>query len=474
MATESKPAQTFYIRFLDGNGDTVISEMRLEKSRLTIGEKPADDISLLNAPRSQLSLDQQGKVIFTSKAPPVVGGKVSSKISVSKGAELDLGHGNRLRYRGVDPARGHLFDVLLTDSGQRDIPVQRKSRGGLWVALIALIGLMSIPLWWPQFEANKAPLVGEQWLAAGPLHAAHEFASSQCSDCHSGAFSSIKNESCFACHTMKRHLTREQTGNHPLCSSCHREHNEPGTLLNLDSRLCTHCHNDPQVVAQVLAPGLEFSLPVIAEFPDSHPEFEYDLGSTWLKFSHRQHLVADLSDNNSPLDCASCHRVDTDGVSFDTVSFASTCQQCHQLALTENGVLELPHGNLQELRQWLQDQLQLSTQQAGERITELLSQGQCAACHSGSDTDPVVSAQAGLAVFEHSGLTGARFSHKRHDGSSDCSHCHSGAEDSAVAEDLLLPASKVCAQCHDSDGGRRKLVTSCGQCHQFHTIDWDE
>ena len=87
------------------------------------------------------------------------------------------------------------------------------------------------------------------WLS-GPLISAHELEiGDDCSVCHITPFQQVRDKECIECHSMVGDHFKSQTAlalfkGEFSCQYCHKEHNEPATLVVNSNALCTDCHGD--------------------------------------------------------------------------------------------------------------------------------------------------------------------------------------------------------------------------------------
>lgn len=215
------------------------------------------------------------------------------------------------------------------------------------------------------------------WLS-GPLHAVHKIEiGDDCSACHKVAFEPVQDAACLDCHQgtpvhysegVKGHLALQGTA----CQNCHKEHNEPESLIVDDDALCVDCHFEsmvpaPQATATIAATGFN---------PSTHPEFKLNfllptasqrgtgLVLDWrnermeygsnqkevsnLKFPHDEHLDIDkvqINNDGRGMTCADCHSLKTDNQHFEEITMEQHCQSCHDLTFDlELPDRQLPHG----------------------------------------------------------------------------------------------------------------------------------
>jgi len=224
----------------------------------------------------------------------------------------------------------------------------------------------------PDDSAGWLGLLGDSLWSSGPLHDSHAALEDDCGACHEKLFQRVTNASCERCHAgtvdhvsaraaeRNAHLSPIMNGR---CASCHREHDEPSTLVNRSSALCTDCHANG-----ALSDGHETMAPVTAFGTDTHPGFDVTLprpprepGGEWtfetlplvgasessgLRFDHAAHADGEVMGraDGQGLGCADCHVARSDGEHFEPVAFETNCATsgCHQLELDRNH--RIPHG----------------------------------------------------------------------------------------------------------------------------------
>lgn len=471
MNTESSPATIFHVSVFDTETGTTVLKQTLEASVLTVSSQREAALWLPGMPDMQVSMDASSTLLLKVKA---------QSRTLESGSTIRLPRGWRLSYE-LSAEQG---ESLLKFEGpvRRQEATQQPAKRKVWprvLSLFALVFVLSLPFWVPQMDRSEPYGVGgalEPMLSPGPLHPAHANATESCSDCHQESFASIPIEPCLECHTMKRHLTREQTGVHPLCVTCHKEHEGEDRLIIRDQRLCTQCHETHSTLDAVLAKGISVQLDVISGFPESHPPFSPVMPDSGLKgallFSHKQHLQKDLNRDGKRfevLECASCHEPDERGVGFLEPVMEQHCGgACHVLERqTENGLEKLEHANLLMLFEGL-----AQTQRFA------VAEQHCSSCHAMPEGDPQTTETWSLwekqLAHQAAHFENIRFSHKQHEGKLQCLDCHAGVNESTRASDVLLPELESCSTCHLSEPKEAGQVeTPCASCHTFHTVDWD-
>jgi hypothetical protein len=234
--------------------------------------------------------------------------------------------------------------------------------------------------------ARVLPVAIDEAWNVGEISNPHKNFWRECRSCHEGAFISVRDEACLACHQGVQHHVDIQRFpklviNNTPCGGCHLEHRGAHGVINQTQSLCTTCHEDlkrsaanaelrnvtdfgkdhPQFAVTVVAdataqaPDKKFQRVVLggAEKPVDHPN---------LKFSHQAHLpqpsgappagapgaepVAWPKDMRK-LGCADCHQTEPGGGVMQPISFDRHCAECHNGALKFDpaplGVV--PHGD---------------------------------------------------------------------------------------------------------------------------------
>ena len=242
---------------------------------------------------------------------------------------------------------------------------------------------------------------------------------------------------------------------------------------------------------------------------------------TSLKFPHDIHLAPGGiagPGGKSTLDCASCHRPTPSGAGFEPVTMKRDCQSCHALAFEPAlSQRQVPHGAVDEVLSTLREfygyagasrvALDRAPNNAGAAIftvrpgkqpgaaasfvqgpgdartraaaaaTELFEKTSCIVCHRVSrSTAPGKAGTPGADLPQwtiapvappHAWLPKAGFDHARHR-VTPCADCHAAAK-SAKASDVLIPAIKVCRDCHSgAEAVIGKVSSDCAMCHGFH------
>jgi len=172
-------------------------------------------------------------------------------------------------------------------------------------------------------------------VAQGPLSASHALFGGDCALCHT-PMQGVADASCQSCHRQvqgglevygfERHylyrsgdVDRSAPASMEIsCAGCHREHRgREESLRRVADAQCISCHT-------------------AGTFGDGHPEFEFArrdrLEPANLRFPHTLHVrevMDELGLVEAEAACLQCHAPRPDGRSFEPISFARSCDQCH-------------------------------------------------------------------------------------------------------------------------------------------------
>jgi hypothetical protein len=313
----------------------------------------------------------------------------------------------------------------------------------------------------------------------------------------------VTDDACRACHGQHaHHADKEARSAH--CAACHREHRGHSTLAQVADGRCTDCHADLGKSVKESVVNRYHDIPDFA----GHPEFALWLSAKVvqdpgrLNFSHHDHLVPLAmrgQDAAAPpvlrqLTCADCHQPDAGGLFMQPIRYEKHCVQCHPLfaplgdgkAADAFRKTPLPHPgpgqSAEVVRGVLRDRLTRLAQEhpgvmaaateperpipGGRRappvseevfrwVDRNLGEAErvlfdnkagCLLCHQ--ETSDPQKRPRGLPElappnvperwFPHS-----VFSHRSHQAYG-CAECHSGADNSKEASDVLMPRLADC------------------------------
>jgi predicted CXXCH cytochrome family protein len=430
-----------------------------------------------------------------------------------------------------------------------------------WLGVIAvlLFGLILPLTVMKAHRAEKAVsawIPGDEFWNSGPLSQPHQQAiGDRCDTCHQKLFQRVQDAACQDCHrTTHDHieparLQLTELGPTQRCATCHREHNEPASfLVNSSDRLCVDCHAEPEHGFGQLKRD-----PVHGFSMGRHPEFKPHLlrpvaiksgvgfGYDWkieiaaldkaveqsnLKFSHQQHMDPNRvlrRGDSKPLNCADCHRLETDGEHFEPITQEGRCAACHELTFDPGAPdRQLPHGKPREVVLTLQDYFtrKFSDPNAGRamasrerrrlpgredeeetctgvpfdcamrsarrEIESQFTRRGCVGCHAVIDTQAQNIFERFQVIpirFARDYFPAGRFDHRSHQiqgkltGDEACLSCHA-AKESEDSTDLLVPGMNKCTECHADKsaisgiGASADRVTlQCVSCHSYHPHD---
>jgi predicted CXXCH cytochrome family protein len=404
---------------------------------------------------------------------------------------------------------------------------------GLTVLLLFLLVPAGRVLDLPWRDAGKGVATSDRFWNPGPVLRAHQPIGTRCGACHEVAFEHVKDRACLECHArIGQHVAPAMNPaalfEGARCASCHREHKGVKPTYRDDDALCTNCHRD------LKSHAAKASAANASDFARDHPAFRLTLPDgdgrvhrlrqgagtvaerSNLTFPHATHLdpqgVRSPLQGRMKLECRSCHQPDASRRSFEPISMAKHCQECHALqfepAVTTR---EVPHGKpadavtvVEEFYANIalkgvpdsfarafgvpgegllrrvgepgaaerQNALALASRKAKQVSEELFEARVCATCH-------VVTREArdwkiAPIRINASWMPHARFDHKAH-AQTPCADCHAAAK-SKASSDVSMPTIAKCRECH---GGSRpaegKVTSNCLLCHGFHDAahPWD-
>ncbi len=396
----------------------------------------------------------------------------------------------------------------------------------------------------PTGKTAGAVLMDSAWTS-GELSLKHHTLENNCESCHVDAFESVQDETCIGCHkdtadhapmgrlakgmpalspgdAIQWRIGQSLGKEGPLgCVSCHSEHEGPVRAAAGNEAFCSDCHKDLGVRLTDTALGDAH------DFGKDHPQFRplyyasfgaakpvraaagtRPVERSGLKFPHDVHMNArggaakmavSLKQYGKPLDCADCHVLTPDRISFKEVQMEASCEGCHSLVsgrIAGGGFSKLRHGDLKHLAQDLakistspRPRLAPARQRPGQLgsaspsyradfgrpvrayigISNALSAGGvCTECHLPT-TGPTGQADLMPVNLPDRFLSSGYFNHDAHK-KQECSNCHA-AGTSKSASDLLMPDLKSCRDCHLGATAvkTKKIVPSdCAMCHAYH------
>jgi predicted CXXCH cytochrome family protein len=472
-----------------------------------------------------------------------VDGASEQNTTVKSGSCIDIG---ATRIKLIDPPDGYeaAVEISAIDEAQADAartpPTLTLSDTGLamrawsWALfLLALVVGLGLPLaahYAPPVRdvLESVPLGGRKLWNTGELASAHHFFGDDCQQCHRGAFVSVRDEQCLACHAQTAAHVDAGFDLTPAgddrCAYCHRDHNGEDALVRADQTLCSDCHDG--ITSRIAAADKHAD---VADFGRKHDAFVVSLPQwdaqgnfapvraalttpgikeqSGLNFPHDLHLDAEgiraASGERRVLDCASCHQPEPGGARMLPIDFEQHCQGCHRLSFSiRDADREVPHASVEKVgytineffaREALEggfnqvnaptvvrarrrpgqpitaqeraEALSWAREQARTAIDRLYEDKACSTCHRVSRG---VEGEWRVAPVRIAGawFPKARFDHGSHR-TLQCVDCHNAANASS-SEALLLPDIDNCRQCHGGEHARDLVPTTCIDCHAFH------
>jgi len=380
----------------DRQGRDSVIDIEIAADNVRVGADPALEIQLLGgeiaAEHIVLNSDGNGVLNFACNrgASITVEGKKVTKGTLPIGARFEIGrhHFDVIKPpAGFDAALAWVPDIAAVDSSLQAAYKTRLDQTFLakrWPALVLLALTLLVSLALPLGSYLMRDVKGSSALAldslwsSGPLLPAHQtIIGDQCGACHVNGFQMVRDNACTTCHTnLPDHVDFAAMPVPELrqtrCASCHREHNEPHSLVVMTDSLCTDCHRDPAAHSSA-----KISASSVTRFTQGqHPDFNWHLivpqrhaagtGEVvdWtqqrvareqnppeqsnLKFPHDVHLdgskVLSL-ETGDVLHCDSCHVLSADREHFEPITMEGSCRSCHDLSFDRREPQkQLPHG----------------------------------------------------------------------------------------------------------------------------------
>lgn len=430
------------------------------------------------------------------------------------------------------------------DPGSRAAPRTLAALGlsKRWVAWGGLIAILLALLAVPAGRVLHLPWHGDDRMwNPGPVILSHQPIADRCEACHEVAFEHVKDRSCLECHSKTGQHVAQSLQPATLfdgvrCASCHREHKGTRAVHRDSDGFCIDCHRD------IHARSRDARVLDASDFSTAHPAFQLAIADAGvvrrvrpdpahpardnphLAFPHDVHLdpggVRSPSQGRVRLDCSGCHRPDASKRTFEPISMAKHCQECHRLEI-EPAVTsrEVPHGKPADAVAMIDEfyaslalrgvpdsfqkafgvpgegllrrvgepsaaeresALRLASRKARDVAVDLVEVRVCKTCHEVSrDPSPKGAATSPSWTVtpvrtSNRWMPDAVFDHSVH-AQAKCADCHDVSH-SKRSSDVAMPSIDRCRDCH---GGSRaetgKVTSSCLLCHGFHDSrhPWD-
>jgi hypothetical protein len=258
-------------------------------------------------------------------------------------------------------------------------------------------------------------------------------------------------------------------------------------------------------VLSFISPSAVHSKPVaFSDFSHGHPSFGYEgtglSDPAAIKFNHARHLRPDLAGmgKERQLDCKDCHIPGEKGEFKQPITYARNCQECHSLQLLPSlPRLHIPHGDAEKVR-WFLASVRIPIEnalrtdgvanpdelarRADAEMDALRGRGlrtlaelerrvffegdpkddpdnrrmragnakfltECAKCHTVSPAAVEHAPEVKPPNMAMRWLQKGQFTHQPHQHMA-CVDCHGAAVKSKLTGDILMPAQKLCTECH--------------------------
>jgi len=366
------------------SGEKARREEVREDDVLGIGRGTDNDLSLpglsVALHHATLRVDDGIRVEGVGGAMVRVNGRPAHSRRLAPGDVVGIGS---FELRLLEPAAGEDLCLEVEEVAHAGDPrseLERRVRVGIrrgplglraltMYAVLAMVGLaVALPwqaaLWSeeppearPEGPLAEASIQAVQGWSVGPIARAHAQFSTECGRCHSAAFAPVGDDSCLVCHgRIEAHATAADSPpalRDMACVSCHTDHEGPHGPSERQSLGCAPCHG---TLASTVPAAPEA---VATDFASDHPEFRLTLATdppsrarervTWrpdleeatgLLFSHVRHVGQAVENRETGetgyLRCDACHVEDRQGRSYEPVSFAKHCQDCHALGFDDD------------------------------------------------------------------------------------------------------------------------------------------
>jgi predicted CXXCH cytochrome family protein len=386
---------------LDSKGRDSVIDIEIAADEIAIGSDPSAEIQVAGGDIEERHLVLRAAGKGTLNYQCTRGASVSVRDKQMSKGKLVVGDSLLLQgHRFVVIAAPSGFDAALIwtpASAAADNILQKQYRTRLdqtflarrWpaLALLAITLLLGVVL--PlashftreassDYMLNRSAAFDVLW-SSGPLIPAHQTTiGDNCGACHANGFEMVRNEACTSCHkNLADHVDFAKIPMPQLqqtrCATCHREHNEPHSLVVMADALCTDCHDQP---ASHTSAKINVD-PVTRLKQGSHPEFDWHLLQPqrsaagtgekvdwkWrrlarsdntpeqsnLKFPHDVHLdgsEVQSQATGAALACESCHVLSADREHFAPITMETSCRSCHDLRFDRRDPQkQLPHGS---------------------------------------------------------------------------------------------------------------------------------
>lgn len=385
----------YLIRQTRLTGDKVLdqNDAQLDVQNISVGSGEGQQIQMAGAEIApahvKLTAINNGEVKFecTKGQQVTLDGEPAKKGSLVPGQVLSVGRHNikiMSAPAGFACALEFLINADVAHSAKQRFQTNLNNVGSnrkiaYILSILVLVFCLLIPLI-AMFDSDVKKQLSDLGIwtdshwSSGPLIPAHRIPAigDDCTSCHQTPFEVVQDKSCLGCHSgVEQHVHSKHASLKAFedyrCGSCHKEHNEPATIIVQDQSLCVDCHGD------LASLGVDVSKSNVAKVSgfnaELHPEFRLGLlnfdGFKWqeerteysealtensnLKFPHDMHLDVEqvqALDSGDALMCNSCHELSADREHFEPITMEGSCRECHGLGFDEfDPSRQLPHGS---------------------------------------------------------------------------------------------------------------------------------
>jgi predicted CXXCH cytochrome family protein len=408
---------SFLLHYKLTPNQTAYNESAVENNNIVVSAGSDGDLILANTSTSFVMVGQRDKAVLVKASPRnnlTVNDKPSKNIALILGQQCRV---NGLVVSCIQPPTGFEHAVkldiddkfkpssslgtaigsgIINNKGPQEATSPRGTIRWFTYSLFFITLLISLILpvvshytqqpnvnIWMQKLTHYSP-VSNRFFSTGPLVSAHQTPSigKNCLACHTTPFMVVSDQSCVDCHdniggheSIEKIASTQTNINHLSqfrCADCHREHNEPVTIIVRNNQLCVNCHGKDDMTDDVRQvenfskhDHPEFKLNLLTHLDDKqrvamwmNKRIRWPLQnqvtpalkeSSNLKFSHQLHLDENKVQHQTTgdlLTCNDCHQLMSDEEHFKPITMDNACRGCHQLSFDSfEPDIELPHGN---------------------------------------------------------------------------------------------------------------------------------
>lgn len=530
----------------DSTGVPEYIDTEVARDEIIIGSSPQSDIQLLESgiAGDHARFTHRGKqlrLVAGKGQSFVYNGKTKKQASVQPGDEIRIGaqvficsaapqgFDLALEWQQTEMSGDALAEAYRTSLTQLKFSPRKAS----WLLVLAVLILGLAPLvnhFWPAGEsgdglAPQGMAMQKLWMS-GPLLPAHQVAiGNDCSACHQQPFVQVEDKACQQCHSdVGDHVP----AGHPptdstefmaaldefACQDCHKEHNEPQSIVSRSDGLCVDCHGQmspavagfsrqahPEFALSLLRPDVEdwggaltveWQLEKVRPGGGDENQVPPEREISHLNYPHDTHLDPEAVKHprrDDALQCVDCHSLSPDREHFEPVTMEKHCASCHELSFDpRHPQKQLPHGSPEAVFEVLEahfvrqafgpepldgferrrlpgqvrseqgcdEDYDCARQQALEETSRQFSQRGCVTCHQVSEVEGAEGPERWQVMpvkISQDWFVDARFDHQSH-----LTQSHQSGDD-------------LCLTCHSADTSSESSdilmpdIAQCSGCH---------